>query len=130
MATSRRKKIALVEDSPDSAEVFTHFLDHFCDQFEVRSFSDGPKFLETFRRGMYRVVILDVSLPGIDGYEVLRRVRMIDSNVPVIAFTAHARFNSREHAIQAGFNDVATKPVQDLDAFCKRVINFAETATN
>jgi len=108
--------------------VFTHFLDQICDEFEVRTFSDGPKFLDTFRKGMYRVIILDVSLPGIDGYEVLRRVRMIDSSVPVIAFTAHAGHNSRERAIQTGFNDVITKPVQDLNAFCETVINFAENS--
>jgi CheY-like chemotaxis protein len=62
------------------------------------------------------------------GYEVLRRLRIIDFRVPVIAFTAHARSDFRQHAIQAGFSDVVTKPVMDMAAFCQTVIQFAEAA--
>ena len=128
MSTTPRKKIALVEDCPDSAEVFTYFFNELCDAFEVSSFSNGSAFLDNFRPGMFRLVILDVSLPAIDGYEVLRRMRVIDSTVPVVAFTAHPGRNFRQHAIEAGFMDVVTKPVQDLNAFCQRVIDLAESS--
>jgi len=58
--------------------------------------------------------------------EVLRRMRLIDPEVPAIAFTAHAGSNYRQRAIEAGFNDVATKPIQDMDAFCRMIIEIAE----
>ena len=121
-----RKKIALIEDAQDSAEVFTLFLNDLCDEFEVSSFPDGQAFLDTFQPAMYRLIILDISLPGIDGYEVLHRLREIDSTVPVIAFTAHAGANFHAQAIRAGFFDVVIKPVQDMAAFCQQVIKVAD----
>jgi CheY-like chemotaxis protein len=72
------------------------------------------------------LVILDISLPEMDGYEVLRRMRLIDPNIPVIAFTAHAGRDYRERAMQAGFTDIVTKPVRDMDAFCRRIIEAAD----
>jgi len=74
---------------------------------------------------LFRVLILDISLPGIDGYEVLRRLRLVDPDVPVIAFTALADPHFRARAIQAGFSDIQSKPVQDMSAFCQRVISLA-----
>ena len=53
-------------------------------------------------------------------------VRLIDADIPVVAFTAHAGPGERERAIQAGFTDVVTKPVRDMDAFCRRIIELAE----
>jgi CheY-like chemotaxis protein len=120
------KKIALVEDSADTAELITLFLSRLCDNFQVYPFPAGQAFLETFQRGIYWLVILDISLPEMDGYEVLRRMRLIDPNVPVIAFTAHAGRDYRERAMQAGFTDIVTKPVQDMDAFCRRIIEVAD----
>jgi CheY-like chemotaxis protein len=123
---AQEKKVALVEDSTDTAEMMTVFLSRLCDDFQVCPFGTGPAFLETFQRGVYWVVILDISLPEMDGYEVLHRMRLIDPNVPVIAFTAHAGLHDRERAIQAGFTDVVTKPVRDMDAFCRMVIEVAD----
>src|SRR5438046_2088822 len=121
MTESTEKRVALVEDSPDNAEAFTVFLGQLCDHLQVCPFSAGPAFLETFQQGIYRVVILDISLPEMDGYEVLRRMRLIDPSIPVIAFTAHAGRDYRQRAMQDGFIDVVTKPVRDMDAFCRMV---------
>ena len=123
MSPNQRKKIALVEDSTDTAEMMTLFLGRLCDDFQVRPFPTGSLFLEAFQRGLYQAVILDISLPEMDGFEVLQRIRLIDPNIPVIAFTAHAA--NRERAIDAGFNDVVTKPVHDMDALCRRIIDIA-----
>jgi CheY-like chemotaxis protein len=120
------KKIALVEDSADTAELITLFLNRLCDDFQVCPFPAGPAFLDAFQRGIYWLVILDISLPEMDGYEVLRRMRLIDPSIPVIAFTAHAGRDYRERAMQAGFTDIVTKPVRDMDAFCRRIIAAAD----
>jgi len=123
------KKIALVEDSTDTAELITVFLSRLCDDFQVSPFRTGPAFLEAFQRGVYWLVILDISLPEMDGYEVLRRMRLIEPNIPAIAFTAHAGRDYRERAMQAGFTDVVTKPVPDMDAFCRMIIEVADRRT-
>jgi CheY-like chemotaxis protein len=118
-------RIALIEDSPENAEVVSVFLSQLCDNVRVRHFPNGLAFLEAFQRGFYTVVILDISLPGLDGYEVLRRMRSIDPDIPVIAFTAHADRNSRQRATEAGFNDFVTKPVHDMEAFCRTILKVA-----
>ena len=68
-----KKKVALVEDSTDTAELMTVFLSRLCDDFQVCPFGTGLALLETFQRGVYWVIILDISLPEMDGYEVLHR---------------------------------------------------------
>lgn len=119
-----QRKIALVEDSADSAELFTKFLGQFCDDLQVRCFRNGLEFLKTFQPGIYRVAVLDLAMPEMDGYEVLRRIRSLDPGIAAIAFTAHATSNTRQKAIEAGFNAFVTKPVEDMDAFCQKIVDF------
>jgi CheY-like chemotaxis protein len=126
MTATDRKKIAIVEDSPYTAELMSAFLNELCDDFQVCHFSTGPAFLETYQRGVYRLVILDISLPEMDGFEILARIRLTDATIPVIAFTAHAGMNFHQRAVQAGFDDVVTKPVLDMDAFCQMIIEVAD----
>jgi len=60
-------------------------------------------------------VLLDISLPGMDGVEVLRHIRAdpFSRHLPVIAFTAHAMSNDREKYLAHGFDDYITKPIID-----------------
>ena len=118
------RKIALVEDSADNAEVFTEFLRQFCDDLQVCYFRNGLEFLKTFQPGIYRVAVLDLAMPEMDGYEVLRRIRSLDPGIAGIAFTAHAGSDTREKATEAGFNAFVTKPVEDMDAFCQKIVDF------
>jgi CheY-like chemotaxis protein len=121
------RKIAFVEDSTDTAEMFTVFLNRFCDNLQVCHFHNGRDFLETFKAGIYDLAVLDLSLPEMDGFEVLRRIRSIDQNIPAIAFTAHASKDTREKVTNAGFNAFVTKPVGDLDAFCQKIVDFVQS---
>ena len=98
-------------------------MNPLCDDFNVCSFLNGPAFLETLQPSRYCAIILDIPLPGMDGFEVLRRTRSIDPEIPGIALTAHAGQNYRQRALEAGFNDFVTKPIHDLEAFCRMVIN-------
>src|SRR5215475_15165129 len=119
MPAKSKTKIAFVEDSPDSAQIFTLFLNELCDDFEVSSFSNGPAFLQTLQPSIYRIAILDISLPGMDGYELIKRMHSVDPHITAVIFTAHADDRYRQKAIDAGFHSVVTKPVRDMDAFCR-----------
>jgi len=119
-------EVAFVEDSQDTAALFTTFLNQFCDDFEVRYFSDGPQFLKTLKPGIYRIAILDVSLPEMDGFELIKRMHSVDPRITAVAFTAHAGKDYRRKAIDAGFHLVITKAVLDMDAFCRSIIGLAE----
>jgi CheY-like chemotaxis protein len=128
MVAKSKTKIAFVEDSPDSAQIFILFLNEFCDDFECCYFSNGLEFLQTLEPGIYRIAILDISLPEMDGYELIRRMHSVDPSITAVAFTAHVGEDYRQKAIDAGFHLVVTKPVHDLDAFCRMMIDLVDRA--
>src|SRR5262249_46976075 len=89
-------------------------------------FDHAFDFLREFRPGVLDLILLDVSMPDMDGFEVLRHIREQDSKVPVVAITAHAGRNQRRRAYEAGFCDYFSKPILDLNKFCKRVHLYIE----
>ena len=122
----RGPSVALVEDSVDNADLFKTMLVGACGTAQASVFRDGPAFLAALKPGLFDVVVLDISLPGMDGFEVLKRMRAIDAATPVVAFTAHAGRHARETAIKAGFAEYLTKPIMDVEAFCRTILKFAQ----
>jgi len=118
------KKIALVEDNPDNRLLVRVLLE---DLYEVSQYENGPLALAAFGVALPDLVLLDISLPQMDGLEVLRRMRADDrmSGLPVIALTAHASGADKERFIAAGFSDYVTKPIVDekilLDAIARHI---------
>jgi two-component system, cell cycle response regulator DivK len=104
------KKIALVEDNADNRLLVQVMLD---DLFEVISYANGPEALAGLAKEIPDLVLLDISLPEMDGNEVLRRIRAEVSTrqLPVIALTAHAMAGDREKYLAAGFDGYVTKPI-------------------
>ena len=103
-------------------------MNQFCDDLEVGYFSDGPQFLKTLKPGICRIAILDVSLPEMDGFELIKRLHSVDPRITAVAFMAHVGKDYRRKAIDAGFQLVITKPVEDMDAFCPTIIGLVEGA--
>jgi len=106
------KKIAVVEDNPDNRLLVQVILEPF---YEVVEYETGGAALAGLPQEKPDLVLLDISLPEIDGAEVLRRIRA-DAQLralPVIALTAHAMAGDREKFLGAGFNDYVTKPILD-----------------
>src|SRR6516164_105495 len=107
------RKIAVVDDNSDNRLIIRTILE---DQYEILEYSSGIEAIEGFRKSKPDVVILDISLPEMDGTEILRRLRD-DSDLhslPVIALTAHAMVGDREKYLAAGFNDYVAKPILDM----------------
>ncbi len=107
-----KPKIALVEDNPDNRLLVQAILE---DTFEISEYETGILALEGMREDRPELVLLDISLPGMDGTEVLLRMREEDSlrSIPVIALTAHAMTGDRERFLSQGFDDYLTKPIVD-----------------
>lgn len=106
------KKIAVVEDNPDNRLLVRVILESL---YEVVEYETGFAALEGLPKEKPDVILLDISLPEMDGTEVLRRIRA-DAQLralPVIALTAHAMSGDREKYLEAGFNDYVTKPIVD-----------------
>lgn len=118
------KKIAVVEDNPDNRLLVQVMLESL---YEVVEYETGLAALEGIPRDRPDVVLLDISLPEMDGTEVLNRLRQNPdlAGLPVIALTAHAMAGDREKYLAAGFNDYVTKPIVDeqllLDAIARQV---------
>ena len=107
------RKIAVVDDNSDNRLIIRTILE---DQYEILEFSSGLEAIEGFRQKKPDVVILDISLPEMDGTEILRRIRDDPQlhDLPVIALTAHAMVGDREKYLAAGFNDYVAKPILDM----------------
>jgi CheY-like chemotaxis protein len=107
-----KSTIALVEDNPDNRLLVQAILD---DVYEIVEFETGIAALNGFTTFVPDLVLLDISLPEMDGTEVLRRMRKDPrlAAVPVIALTAHAMTGDRERFLADGFNDYLTKPIVD-----------------
>ncbi len=107
-----RPRIAVVEDNPDNRLLLQAILR---DRFTVLEYENGVDALGGFAADPPDVVLLDISLPGMDGLEILARIRADTTlaGLPVIALTAHAMAGDREKYLAAGFDDYLTKPIVD-----------------
>lgn len=104
--------IAVVEDNPDNRLLVRVILEPL---YEVVEYEDGFAALEGLGRQKPDLVLLDVSLPEMDGTDVLKQIRADDRlrHLPVIALTAHAMAGDREKFLASGFDDYVTKPIVD-----------------
>lgn len=112
-ANSTQLPILLVEDYEPNILVATTMLKNFGYPFEVAR--NGTEALHSFAFGNYSLILLDVQMPIMDGYETARQIRALEgknnaSPVPIIAMTAHALKGDREKCIEAGMDDYISKP--------------------
>ena len=105
-------KILLVEDNEMNRDMLSRRLER--KGFNVLIAVDGEKGLEVARTSMPDLILMDMSLPVVDGWEATRRLKSDDrlKHIPVIALTAHAMANDRDKALEAGCNDYDTKPIE------------------
>ncbi|MCA1797330.1 MAG: sigma-54 dependent transcriptional regulator, partial [Geobacteraceae bacterium] len=80
--------------------------------YKVESFTSPFKAIETFQPGSYDLVISDIKMPGMDGLEVLQKIRALDQHVPVIMITAYATVETSIQALRKGAYDMLTKPFE------------------
>ena len=107
-----KHRIALVEDNPDNRLLVQAILEEL---YDIVEYETGIAALAGFQDFVPDLVLLDISLPEMDGTEVLRRMKEDPrlSSVPVIALTAHAMAGDRERFLADGFDDYLTKPIVD-----------------
>ncbi len=107
-------KIAVVEDNPYNRMLVEAILE---DEYEISEYETGLETVEGLLDNVPDLVLLGISLPGMDGTEVLQWIRAQDEflELPVIALTAHAMSGDREKYLEMGFNDYLTKPIIDED---------------
>jgi len=104
--------IAVVEDNADNRLLLHALLGA---QYDIVEYENGTDALAGLLTSRPDIVLLDISLPGMDGNEILERIRADNElrTLPVIALTAHAMTGDREKYLAAGFDDYVTKPIVD-----------------
>jgi CheY-like chemotaxis protein len=119
-------KIAVVEDNPDNRLLVSAILD---DEYELSEYETGVEAIEGLSADPPDLVLLDISLPEMDGTEVLAWIRQQPQfqTLPVIALTAHAMAGDREKYLAAGFNDYVTKPILDEDLLLDAIKRWLPT---
>jgi two-component system, OmpR family, response regulator len=101
-------RILIVEDDPSLASGLSRILE--AEGYAVDVTSRGEDAVQAARQERFDMVILDVGLPGIDGFEVLRRLRTAEYRAPVLVLTARDTVNDRVHGLDLGADDYMAKP--------------------
>ncbi|WP_027091483.1 response regulator transcription factor [Cohnella thermotolerans] len=115
------EKILIIEDEDGIARILQLELEH--EGYEVGRAKDGRAGLEMATEGGWDLVLLDVMLPGLNGIEVLRRLRQNDHTVPVILLTARDTVPDKVSGFEHGANDYVTKPFA-MEELLARVRNL------
>lgn len=113
------RQILVVDDDKASAKILEARLT--ARDFEVLVAHNGPDALKIVAEERLNMILLDVMMPGMDGFEVCRRVKDNPANkhIPVIMVTALDRLSHKIASIEAGAADLLTKPVNDVDLMAK-----------
>jgi PAS domain S-box-containing protein len=106
--------ILVVDDDVDTLDLITIELTQH--GARVKAVTSGAEALETFKTESYDLLIADIGMPGMDGYELIRQIRRQESgggtHIPAVALTAYARVQDRIRAVITGYNTHAAKPIE------------------
>jgi signal transduction histidine kinase/CheY-like chemotaxis protein len=105
------KTILIVEDTEFNIDVLTQLLN---DDYHLLIARDGAQGVSMAKANNPDLILMDISLPVMDGYEATRRIRDAKIFVPIIGLSAHAMSGDEENAKEAGCNDYMTKPVDEV----------------
>jgi len=113
----KNARIFLVEDDVSFGSVLKSYLE--INDYEVDLVDDGKIAVDTFRRGVYDLCILDVMLPHVDGFTIASEIRIINSSIPIIFLTAKKLKEDLLHGYGVGADDYVTKPFDTDILLCK-----------
>jgi two-component system, cell cycle response regulator DivK len=122
---SRAPVILYIEDNLDNRKLVVRLLGAF--GYEVHTAVDGIQGLAYSRIHAPDLILLDLNMPGLDGYSVAQQMRQLDhlNHVPIIALTANIMKGNRERSLEAGCDGFISKPIS-VDTFPMQVQSFLD----
>lgn len=119
-------KILYIEDNPGNRMLVQRIL--LVEDYDVFEAEDGPTGIEIALREKPDLILMDMNLPDLDGYEMTRRIRAIPelAHIPIIAMTANVMQGDREKTLAAGCSGYIPKPI-DVDELPNQVARFLKT---
>ena len=108
----KKRRALVVDDVADVTEMLSVLLTHA--GYEVRTASSAAAALSSAKQDQFDVIISDIGMPQMNGYELARAVREIPGYeaVPMVALTGYSKFDDRQRSLDAGFNAHLTKPIE------------------
>jgi two-component system cell cycle response regulator DivK len=126
-----RPRVLLVDDYPDAREMYTEYLQY--SGFEVVEAGNGIEALERAVDAAPDIILMDLSLPVMDGWEATRRLKADQrtASIPVVALTGHALAGISEGAMKAGCDAFVTKPClpEDLVKEIRRILDSPQASS-
>lgn len=110
-------KVLLVEDNKMNVIVAVKFLNNWGIESEVAK--NGLEAVAKVRANQYDLILMDLQMPELDGYEASRQIREFDKEIPIVALTASALIRVQESVLEAGMNDFVTKPFDPKELYRK-----------
>ena len=112
------KRILVVEDVEFNRDLMVQLLE---EEYEVLTAADGQEGVERAQRDRPDLILMDLSLPGVDGWEATRRIKQDAAlrHIPIIAVSAHAMTGDEARARECGCDDYISKPVDEDVLFAK-----------
>jgi two-component system cell cycle response regulator DivK len=116
-------KVLYIEDHPAQRDILAQMLE--LNGFEVATASDGIEGVEKTRAWLPDLVLMDLRMPRLDGFEAIKLIRSDEhtANIPIIAISAWASAKHKERALQSGANEHFTKPV-DLNRLLSTINRY------
>jgi signal transduction histidine kinase/CheY-like chemotaxis protein len=122
-------RILITEDNEFNQSLLSHLFRNWQIQFDMAA--NGMEAIEKLKTTAYDLVLMDIQMPVMDGYTAARRIRdELQSNIPIIAMTAHAMPGEKEKCLSYGMNDYIAKPVrqEQLSQVISRFTSFTQPA--
>ena len=132
MSSKPRPRVLCVDDDEDSCEMLTVLLK--LKLIEAKTVGTAAQALSSIQKEHFDLYVLDAWLPGIDGFELCRRMRTIDRHTPILFFSGAAHETDRKKGLEAGANAYVAKPeihglIQTITEFVGHTEMAAETVT-
>jgi two-component system, cell cycle response regulator DivK len=129
-ANSERPRVLVVDDYPDAREMYAEYLAY--SGFDVIEAGNGVEALERAADSAPDIILMDLSLPVMDGWEATRRLKAdrVTADIPIVALTGHALAGILEGAKKAGCDAFVTKPClpEDLVKEIRKVLDVSSAA--
>jgi CheY-like chemotaxis protein len=117
------KRVLVIEDNPDNLLLVRMLLSPL--DLELTEATDGPSGIALAQAASFDLILLDIQLPGMDGYQVVKALRALPGigDTPIMAITSFAMAGDRERALLEGFTEYIEKPINP-DTFTGTIATF------